>query len=191
MMRQKPYLGWRSQDNLLDSKLSNLSNDPAQRLAYTYKHGVLSGRASVAGTVGHFGVGGSRLARDGGSFGYIDGTARSQSYSRSLPRNCYGSHLTEALPHSSLQQDQQNELHESIKSVSSAIMEFCKADDVPLPPPDERTKRRQIRTSNQHKSTKVVWMESSFVSEKNPSITGNNNIQIQVTAATSNNKAPT
>ena len=168
-MRQKLYLGWRSQDNLLDSKLSTLSNDPTQRLAYTYKQGVLSGRASVSGTVSDRGRG---LSSDD----FVG--ARSQSYSRSLPRNCFGSHLhqlTSNQPH-----EQQHELHESIKSVSSAIMEFCKADDVPLPPPDNKTKQRHIRTKDQHQKSRVVWMESSFVSGKE---SGNaiENIQVRVT----------
>ena len=106
------------------------------------------------------------------------GGARSQSYSRSLPRNCFGSHLhqlTSNPPH-----EQQHELHESIKSVSSAIMEFCKADDVPLPPPDNKTKQRHIRTKDQHQKSRVVWMESSFVSGKE---SGNaiENIQVRVT----------
>ena len=168
-MRQKLYLGWRSQDNLLDSKLSTLSNDPSQRLAYTYKQGILSGRASVSGAVSDRGRG---LSSD--DFG----GARSQSYSRSLPRNCFGSHLNH-LP-SNQPQEQQNELHESIKSVSSAIMEFCKADDVPLPPPDDNTKRRHIRTKDQHQKSRVVWMESSFVSGKDNG-NANENIQIRVT----------
>ena len=167
-MRQKVYLGWRSQDNLLDAKSSTFSNDPTQRLAYTYKQGVLSGRASVSGAFSDR----SRLSSD--DFG---GT-RSQSYSRSLPRNCFGSQL-QHLPNPQ-QQDQQTDLHESIKSVSSAIMEFCKADDVPLPPPDDQTRLRHIRTKDQHQKSRVVWMESSFVSGKDNTAT-NGNIQIQVT----------
>ena len=167
--RQKLYLGWRSQDNLLDPKLSTLSNDPTQRLAYTYKQGILSGRASVSGTVSD---------RSRGLSNDDFGGARSQSYSRSLPRNCFGSnlhHLSSNQP-----QEQQIELHESIKSVSSAIMEFCKADDVPLPPPDDITKRRHIRTKDQPQKSRVVWMESSFVSGKDSENT-NGSIQIEVT----------
>ena len=186
-MRQKAYLGWRSQDNLLDSKLSTLSNDPTQRLAYTYKQGILSGRASASGAFS----GGSRLASD--SFGNIDGGMRSQSYSRSLPRNCFGSQLHElSYKPQQQQKDQQTELHESIKSVSSAIMEFCKAEDVPLPPPDDRTRRRHIRTKDQHQKARVVWMESSFVSGKDCGITSNS-VEIQVTntaTTTCPSKAP-
>ena len=184
-MRQKTYLGWRSQDNLLDAKLSTLSNDPTQRLAYTYKQGILSGRASVSGAF----TGGGRISSD--SFSNTGGM-RSQSYSRSLPRNCFGSQLHE-LPNNQQQNDQQNELHESIRSVSSAIMEFCKADDVPLPPPDDNIRRRHIRTKDQHQKSKVVWMESSFVSGKDSGSMNNNNIQIQVTTASSYNpsNAPT
>ena len=170
-IRQKLYLGWRSQDNLLDSKLSTLSNDPSQRLAYTYKQGILSGRASVAGSFP------DRGRQSNSDFG----GSRSQSYTRSLPRNCYGSNHQPLSNH--LQPlDQPNDLHESIKSVSSAIMEFCKADDVPLPPPDENVRRRHIRTKDQHQKSRVVWMESSFVSGKDCGVT-NQNIQIQVNSS--------
>ena len=169
--RQKLYLGWRSQDNLLDSKLSTLSNDPSQRLAYTYKQGILSGRASVAGA---FPDRGRQSVSDFGG-------SRSQSYTRSLPRNCFGSnqnHLTNHLQ----PLDQPNDLHESIKSVSSAIMEFCKADDVPLPPPDEKARQRHIRTKDQHQKSRVVWMESSFVSGKACGAV-NQNVEIQVNSS--------
>ena len=174
-MRQKSYLGWRSQDNLLDSKTSAFSNDPTQRLAYTYKQGILSGRASVTGVS----TDRSRLSTQ--DFGGI----RSQSYSRSLPRNCFGSQLSHLKPNQLNPQDSQTDLHESIKSVSSAIMEFCKADDVPLPPPDEKIRQMRTRTKDQHQKSRVVWMESSFVSAKKDS-PPNEKIQIQITPSATN-----
>jgi hypothetical protein len=62
-------------------------------------------------------------------------------------------------------------VHDSIRSVSSAIAEFCKADDVPLVPlsTEEKVRRRrgrtQVRNEGSHApKSRLVWLESSFVS---------------------------
>ena len=82
-------------------------------------------------------------------------------------------------------QDSQTDLHESINSVSSAIKEFCKADDVPLPPPDEKMRQMRTRTKDQHQKSRVAWMESSFVAAKKDS-PPNEKIQIQITPSATN-----
>lgn len=63
-------------------------------------------------------------------------------------------------------------IQDSIKSVSSAIAEFCNADDVPVLPPTQEEllakkhrSRGRCRDHNEPKP-KIVWLESSFVSAK-------------------------
>ena len=66
---------------------------------------------------------------------------------------------------------EQKFLHDSIKSVSTAIMEFCNAEDVPQPPPTvtsnhakTRNNPRASEAKEPHHRTKIIWLESSFVS---------------------------
>ena len=54
---------------------------------------------------------------------------------------------------------EQKFLHDSIKSVSTAIMEFCSAEDVPQPPPPQLSS-----TNFAPRKSRIVWLESSFVS---------------------------
>lgn len=123
---QKPYMGWRSQDNLMDgSAHSSKCTTPTERLAYSYRRAHMSG---------------------GGEGG--PNNAYAASLSQSLPRNC----LSEQY------------VHDSIRSVSSAIMEFCRAEDVPPPPPPARRRGRSKDTAAGHQRAKIVWLESSFVS---------------------------
>ena len=111
----KPYLGWRSQDSLVnDHDTSARLLTPAERLAQSYKK-----RGSTQAT---------------------------------QKRRC---HLDNA--------SSQQLVHDSIKSISTAIMEFCQAEDVPQQRPDtsnhgQRQKRQKGR---------IIWLESSFVSSAN------------------------
>jgi len=55
-------------------------------------------------------------------------------------------------------------VHDSIKSVSTAIMEFCQAEDVPQPPPLPAVPPA-VRRRKEHRA-QIVWLESSFVSSE-------------------------
>jgi hypothetical protein len=68
--------------------------------------------------------------------------------------------------HARLLQQHNMLVHDSIKSVSTAIMEFCQAEDVPQPPPPQPPVGPVRRRKEQR--TQIVWLESSFIS-KNPS----------------------
>jgi len=58
-------------------------------------------------------------------------------------------------------------VHDSIKSVSTAIMEFCQAEDVPQPPPPMPLPAvpPAVRRRKEHRA-QIVWLESSFVSSE-------------------------
>ena len=128
---QRHYMGWRSQDNLLEN---GRMSTPNERMGYSLRRSQLASGPST-GSV-----------RSCGSSYYPNDPV--PNYSQSLPRSMVSDQL----------------VHDSIRSVSSAIMEFCKADEVPLPPPDPETIRRRHRSKDHHQRSKVVWLESSFVS---------------------------
>jgi hypothetical protein len=128
---QRPYLGWRSQESLVDDDLTSKYSTPAERLASSYRRGQIQQ---------------ARKQRESAVRNH-----------HSLPRNCIAEQLY---------------VHESIKSVSSAIMEFCQAQDVPAPPPPQR--RRSGRSKDGINRPKIVWLESSFVSST-PATTVNKN----------------
>lgn len=126
---QRPYLGWRSQDSLINDADDPNGRGrrlltPAERLAYSYRHGSCS-------------------------------SARPNRQQQSLSKkSCYASEQL---------------VHESIKSVSTAIMEFCQAEDVPQLPhaslqSPARTSTRTERRSRKENRAQIVWLESSFVS---------------------------
>ena len=56
-------------------------------------------------------------------------------------------------------------VHDSIKSVSTAIMEFCQAEDVPQPPPPLPAAPSIPRRRKEHRA-QIVWLESSFISSE-------------------------
>jgi len=127
---KRPYLGWRSQDSLInggavaeDGKSRYLT--PAERLAWSCKQ--QQQRASS-------GLGGGGLGLN--------------------PRQARVLH-------------QHQLVHDSIKSVSTAIMEFCQAEDVPQPPPPMPLPAvpPAVRRRKEHRA-QIVWLESSFVSSE-------------------------
>jgi len=119
---KKPYLGWRSEENLNDG-IRNLSNTPNQRLANSLRTSKLSG-----------------------SLG--SGLAVSPWRKETYKEDWY--------------------IKDSIKSVSSAIAEFCKAGDVSVScleeVPKVKHKNRSRCRDKWKEKPRVVWLESSFVS---------------------------
>lgn len=72
---------------------------------------------------------------------------------------------------------QQHQLvHDSIKSISTAIMEFCQAEDVPSLPtgPCIRSSATAAAVGGGRRN-RIVWLESSFVTSTPPTAVGNNN----------------
>lgn len=140
---RRPYLGWRSQDSLHSedphqrtSRTTSKYLTPAERLAYSYRHG---GRSTSASAGNRYNVVPLHQRHHTGlSKGYV-----SDQY-----------------------------VHDSIKSVSSAIMEFCKAPDVPdnIRTPSRSRMRSGGSSSggngsrNKEHRSQIVWLESSFVS---------------------------
>ena len=133
----KPYIGWRSQDNLISGRMTT----PTERMAYSLRQKNLAGATST-------------------------GSVRSwtQPSSSSAYFHSQSSRLPQTLPRDELLRGEQQFVHDSIRSVSTAIMEFCNAPDVPLPPPDEETMKRRHRSRERQQRSRVVWVESSFVS---------------------------
>ncbi len=148
---QRPYLGWRSQEGGLNDDPRSLKYvNPAERLAYSYR------RASR-----------SRSGGDVHSTPFYPPDPLTSC--QTLPRGGGGnSHLN-----NNNCQIAEKFLHDSIRSVSSAIMEFCQAEDVPPPPPPSRAVQRPrthktASTGGGHQRAKIVWLESSFVSTASP-----------------------
>ena len=132
----KPYIGWRSQDNLVSGRMTT----PTERMAYSLRRGNIGGGASSS-------------------------SVRSWNQSSSTPTFFQQqSGFGHGRPRDERQSAEHQLVHDSIRSVSSAIMEFCKAPDVPLPPPDEDTLKRRHRSRERQQRSRVVWLESSFVS---------------------------
>ena len=144
---RRPYLGWRSQDSLhsedphqRSSRMTSKYLTPAERLAYSYRHGGRSTSASAGNRYNN--VVALHQRHPGLSKGYAS--------------------------------DQF--VHDSIKSVSSAIMEFCRAPDVPdnIRTPSRSRMRSGGSSSGGRDSARsgtvkehraqIVWLESSFVS---------------------------
>ena len=131
---KRPYLGWRSQDSLINGAGGSVSESryltPAERLAWSCKQ-----QQQRASSAGGFGGGGSGPGGGG-----------------SLHRH-----------NRAMQQHQM--VHDSIKSVSTAIMEFCQAEDVPQPPPPLPAAPSIPRRRKEHRA-QIVWLESSFISSE-------------------------
>ena len=133
----KPYIGWRSQDNLVSGRMTT----PTERMAYSLRRGNLAGGSST-------------------------GSVRSWTQPSSTSSFFHQQHsrFTPSQQRSDRLAGEQQLVHDSIRSVSSAIMEFCNAPDVPLPPPDVDTLKRRHRSKERQQRSRVVWLESSFVS---------------------------
>ena len=132
---KRPYLGWRSQDSLINGTTSESRYlTPAERLAWSCKH--QQKRDAMLAN-------GAKHGSDGGGL-----------HPHPHPR------------HARLLQQHNMLVHDSIKSVSTAIMEFCQAEDVPQPPPPQPPVGPVRRRKEQR--AQIVWLESSFIS-KNPS----------------------
>ena len=152
---QKPYLGWRSQENVAtDGRCGR--NTPNERLASSLRRSQQSGldRTTPFGSL-NSSLAGSSQWRGSGRFSR-DGTPG--------PADWF--------------------IHDSIRSVSSAIAEFCKADDVPAAPvsAEDKIRRRRGRTrvrgeSDYPPKSRIVWLESSFVSSTT-NVNKNNSTQL-------------
>ena len=138
----KPYIGWRSQDNLVSGRMTT----PTERMAYSLRRGSNNMTNS--------------------------GSARSWTQSSSTPTFFQ----QQSRPRDERQVAEHQLVHDSIRSVSTAIMEFCKAPDVPLPPPDEDTLKRRHRSKERQQRSRVVWLESSFVSAAAAATGGDNGL---------------
>lgn len=127
---KRPYLGWRSQDSLINGASASESRylTPAERLAWSCKQEQQRASSSAGGSVGG-GAGSNGLQQR----------------------------------HRAMQQHQM--VHDSIKSVSTAIMEFCQAEDVPQPPPPVPAAPPIARRRKEHRA-QIVWLESSFISSE-------------------------
>lgn len=113
---KRPYLGWRSQDSLINQDKNSSLLTPAQRLASSYRH---------------------------------------PPQPLKQPQRTTNSRM------------QHQMVHDSIKSISTAIMEFCQAEDVPPAPPPTQTTPINPRPPRGQKNAQIVWLESSFVSSTN------------------------
>ena len=137
----KPYLGWRSQENVGSDSRCSGRNTPNERLANSLRRS----QQSNLDRFGQSSYGG------GGSGGYSAAGHRHSRGATPGPAEWF--------------------VHDSIRSVSSAIAEFCKADDVPAAPlsAEEKLRRRRGRTQvrvepSYGPKSRLVWLESSFVS---------------------------
>ena len=122
---KKPYLGWRSTDNLQnDAESSNpvLLVTPNERLARRYHHPATQQRSASSSRIS------SSSFEGGGGFDRPRSTALRE------------------FPHFGV--------HDSIRSVTSAILDYCENDDANGASKDEITR------------PKMVWKESSFLSAK-------------------------
>jgi hypothetical protein len=142
---QKPYLGWRSQENVATSSdVRGGRNTPNERLASSLRRSQQSG-----------------LDRTTTQFGSLNSSLTGSSQWRGS-----GRYSRDGTPGPA-----DWFIHDSIRSVSSAIAEFCKADDVPAAPisAEDKIRRRRGRTrvrgeSDYQPKSRIVWLESSFVS---------------------------
>ena len=125
----------------------------------------------------------------------LDRTSPFGSLSSSLAGGYHGSSVWRGSGRSSFSRDNTPGpaewfVHDSIKSVSCAIAEFCKADDVPALPTsaEDKIRRRRNRTTrsrtgdseNQYQQppkSRLVWLESSFVSSTT-NVNKNNSTQL-------------
>ena len=140
---RRPYLGWRSQDSL------NENNDDYQRKPSST----------------HFMSPAERLA-----YSYRKANASTPG----LHQASLATKRQEGIHRACRASYQQTFLHDSIKSVSTAIMEFCNAEDVPQPPPPTPPAVKYAhRRAKDHHRTRIVWLESSFVSAAAATATAN------------------
>ena len=135
-------LGWRSQDSLIN-------NEDPQRFGSSSKY--LTPNERLAYSYRH---GGRSASSHSGIIGTNTGNNRYglvHQQRAALNRNYASEQL----------------VHDSIKSVSSAIMEFCTAPDVPdvirTPPTRHRMRSGGTGAKEPHRA-QIVWLESSFVS---------------------------
>ncbi len=135
------------------------------------------------------------LIRKSTYFAGLDRTSPFGSLSSSLAGGYPGSSVWRGSGRSSFSRDNTPGpaewfVHDSIKSVSCAIAEFCKADDVPAMPTsaEDKIRRRRNRTTrsqtgyseNQYQQppkSRLVWLESSFVSSTT-NVNKNNSTQL-------------
>ena len=132
---RRPYLGWRSQDSLNDRGADRGFQNSSKFLSPA-----------------------ERLAQSYRQTSSTPAAAASTTFAGQNSVRCQEKNRASF---------EQKFLHDSIKSVSTAIMEFCNAEDVPQAPPTHYPARVIKPTSRMGKEphrTKIIWLESSFVS---------------------------
>ena len=146
LLPKRPYLGWRSTDSL-NAKGDSDDRTSTSAFMTPAERLALSYRRAVASPLPF-----SSSSRNGHAL-------------REGQRPA--SRLAKAV--------ESNFVHDSIKSVSTAIMEFCQAEEVPPPPPASTRHAKaagnaplepEMRPRRKEPRMQIIWLESSFVSSR-------------------------